>query len=162
MRSVPRCTRALPLVMNGGSPRRIFSASGINWLPVDTTLVAVDSEPFSPTALIAHNPDGVQVMRAPAPTAHQDRMLSYARSVVSADARTVLSEALALPAGERAGIAAELIASLDEPHADDPTAVHSLWVEEIERRDRRAAAGVADGEDWPSLRQRLADDLAGG
>lgn len=41
--------------------------------------------------------------------------------------------ALALPAGERAELVHELLASLDEP-LDDPESVRAGWEAEIERR----------------------------
>ncbi len=81
---------------------------------------------------------------------------------MSVEAQQLLRDALALPDRERADIAAELIASLDENGADDPAAAQELWSEEIERRARRLAAGGREGEDWQSLRQRLTDDLTGG
>jgi len=46
-----------------------------------------------------------------------------------------------LPAKERADVAAELLASLDETETDDPREVERSWAEEIERRARRALAG---------------------
>ncbi len=81
---------------------------------------------------------------------------------VSADAHALLRKALALPDDERAGIATELIASLDEQDSDDPASARELWTQEIERRARRVAAGESGGEDWESVRQRLTDGFAGG
>jgi hypothetical protein len=57
-------------------------------------------------------------------------------------------------------MAAELLASLDAPAADDPATVRSLWAQELERRVRRRLSGEAVGEDWSVVRQRLADELA--
>jgi Putative addiction module component len=70
-------------------------------------------------------------------------------------------EALALPDPERADLAAELLASLDKPAADDPETVSALWSEELHRRGERALSREAVGEDWDSLRRRLADELSG-
>lgn len=78
---------------------------------------------------------------------------------VTTDAEAVLREALGLPSDDRAGIAAELLASLDE--AEDADAVRSLWAKELEQRARRVLSGQSPGEDWASVRQRLADELAG-
>ena len=78
---------------------------------------------------------------------------------MTADAESVLREALALSSDDRADVAAELIASL-EP-ADDPETVRSLWAEELEKRARQALSGESPGEAWPEVRQRLADELAG-
>lgn len=70
-------------------------------------------------------------------------------------------EALALPEVKRADLAADLLASLDGPVADDPTVVRAMWTEEIERRARGVIAGEADAEDWSTVRQRLTDELTG-
>lgn len=78
---------------------------------------------------------------------------------VTTDAEAVLREALELPPDDRAGIAAALLASLDEPQ--DAGAVRSLWAKELEQRARRVLSGQSPGEDWASVRQRLADELAG-
>lgn len=55
-------------------------------------------------------------------------------------AQELLRAALALAPEERADVAAELLASLDEP-ADDPAAVETAWAREIEKRARRVLAG---------------------
>jgi hypothetical protein len=70
-------------------------------------------------------------------------------------------EALALPEVTRAHLAADLLASLEGPLADDPTVVRAVWTEEIDRRARRVSAGDVDTEDWSTVRLRLADELAG-
>ncbi len=70
-------------------------------------------------------------------------------------------EALALPDPERADLAAELLASLDEPVDDDPDTLREMWREELDRRGKRALSPEAVGEDWDSLRRRLADELGG-
>lgn len=80
---------------------------------------------------------------------------------MTAQAEALLREALALPDEDRADVAAELLASLDAPAADDPETVRTLWSQELERRARRVLSGEAIGEDWASVRQRLADELAG-
>lgn len=54
----------------------------------------------------------------------------------------LLKQALELEPDERAALAAELLASLDEAESD----VQSAWASEIERRSRDAA--VDRGEDW--------------
>ena len=55
---------------------------------------------------------------------------------MTARAQTVLQEALSLPDDDRADIAAELFASLDET-VDDPETVQTLWAEELEKRAKR-------------------------
>jgi hypothetical protein len=78
---------------------------------------------------------------------------------MSTDAEIVLRQALDLPPEDRADVAAELLASL-EPE-DDPDTVRTLWAQELERRARRVLSGESPGEDWATVRQRLADELAG-
>lgn len=80
---------------------------------------------------------------------------------MTGQAEALLREALALPEADRADVAAELLASLDAPIADDPATVQTLWSQELERRAKRVLSGEAIGEDWSSVRQRLADELAG-
>lgn len=60
---------------------------------------------------------------------------------MTAKAKQLLTDALALPADERALLARELIESLDE--ATDPDAASS-WVAEIERRSREVDDGSAE------------------
>jgi Putative addiction module component len=68
-------------------------------------------------------------------------------------------EALALPVSVRADLAAELLASLDESAVDDLETVRAMWSEELERRAEWVLSRRAVGEDWDSLRQRLATAL---
>lgn len=77
-------------------------------------------------------------------------------------ADALLREALALPDGERADLAAELLASLDRAPEDDPTTVRELWAREIEVRARRVLAGDSDSEDWHQVRERLGREFTGG
>jgi len=65
----------------------------------------------------------------------------------------VLSNALALPAPERARLAHELLISLDE--AEDPEAAEA-WLAEIDRRAREVIEGTAVLEEWSVVRERLA------
>ncbi len=75
-------------------------------------------------------------------------------------AQELLREALALPSEERADVAAELLASLDDPATEDAAAVQAAWAREIERRARRVLAGEAAGEPWQEVRERVARRLA--
>ena len=79
---------------------------------------------------------------------------------MTSQAADLIREALALPEGDRANVAAELLARLGAPSSDDPTAVRTLWAQELARRARRMLSGDAVGEDWSAVRQRLADELA--
>jgi putative addiction module component (TIGR02574 family) len=73
---------------------------------------------------------------------------------------TVLREALALPADERAQVAADLIASLDEER-DDATAVTSAWAAEVERRAQQVMRDPSSGENCNHARDRIAGRLRG-
>lgn len=75
-------------------------------------------------------------------------------------AQQLLREALALPVDQRADIAADLLASLDETPAMGPDVVRAAWAREIERRARRVMAGESDGEPWEDVRARVARRLA--
>ncbi len=74
-------------------------------------------------------------------------------------AQELLREALALPVHERADVAAELLASLDEPSTDDAAAVEAAWAREIERRARRVMSAESLGEPWDDVRRRVARRL---
>ena len=77
---------------------------------------------------------------------------------------TLLQEALRLPRRDRADVAAELLASLDEeptadPHAD-PQELEKAWAAEIERRARRVLAGESAGAPWEDVERRVRTRLA--
>lgn len=72
----------------------------------------------------------------------------------------LLRDVLALPAEERADVATELLASLDEPTRDDPAGGQAAWAAEIEKRARRVLAGDSAGEEWGKVRDRIARRLA--
>jgi putative addiction module component (TIGR02574 family) len=73
-------------------------------------------------------------------------------------AQELLREALTLPADDRANVATELLASLDEPEADLAT-VEAEWAAEIERRARRVLAGQSSGIAWEDVRRRADEEL---
>jgi putative addiction module component (TIGR02574 family) len=75
-------------------------------------------------------------------------------------AQELLRQALTLPVKERADVAAELLASLDEASAQDPAEVEAAWAREIERRARRVMSGESAGEPWDDVRARVAQRLA--
>jgi hypothetical protein len=79
---------------------------------------------------------------------------------MSIDPDAVLREALALPVDRRAEVAAELLASLDEPVQDDPDVIRREWAEELDRRARRALSGEDPGEPWTEVRDRIRSKLA--
>lgn len=76
-------------------------------------------------------------------------------------AEALLREALTLPTDERADVAAELLASLDDTPAEDPAEVEAAWAKEIERRARRVMSGESAGQPWDEVRSRLLQRLTG-
>ena len=78
---------------------------------------------------------------------------------MSPRAQELLREALALPLDERADVAAQLLASLDDAAADDPGEVEAAWAAEIERRARRVIAGETAGVPWEDVRRRAEAEL---
>jgi putative addiction module component (TIGR02574 family) len=78
---------------------------------------------------------------------------------MSSRALELLREALKLPLDERASVAAELLASLDEAEAEHPAEVEAAWAAEIERRARRVLAGESAGIPWEDVRRRAESNL---
>ena len=78
---------------------------------------------------------------------------------MSSRAQEVLREALALPVAERADVAAELLASLDDAETENPAEVEAAWAAEIERRARRVMAGESAGVPWEDVRRRAEAEL---
>lgn len=74
-------------------------------------------------------------------------------------AQELLREALTLPIAERADVAAELLASLDDAEAEDLAEVEAAWAAEIEKRARRAMAGESLGVAWEDVRRRAEAEL---
>ena len=72
----------------------------------------------------------------------------------------LLQEALKLPHTERADVAAELLASLDEAPAENLEEVERAWAAEIERRARRVLAGESAGVPWEQVKERIEGRLA--
>ena len=80
---------------------------------------------------------------------------------MSPRAQELFREAMALPVKERADLAAELLASLDDTAAEDPAEVEAAWAEEIERRARRVISGKSGGIPWDEVRRRAEAALRG-
>lgn len=74
-------------------------------------------------------------------------------------AKDLLREALALPIDERADVAAELLASLDDAGTENRAEVEAAWAAEIEKRARRVMAGESEGIPWADVRRRAEDEL---
>ena len=85
--------------------------------------------------------------------------LAY-NGAMSDRAQTLLHEALMLSLEERASVAAELLASLDDLIAEDPEMVRAAWTKEIERRARRVLSGESIGESWEGVRERIVQRLS--
>ena len=64
-----------------------------------------------------------------------------------------------MPLDERADVAAELLASLDDAEAEHPADVEAAWAAEIERRARRVMAGESAGIPWEDVRRRAEAEL---
>jgi putative addiction module component (TIGR02574 family) len=77
---------------------------------------------------------------------------------VTQRAQDLLREALLLPADERADVAAELLASLDDQEGDTAD-VEAAWAIEIEKRARRVLAGESAGTSWDDVRRRADAEL---
>jgi hypothetical protein len=70
----------------------------------------------------------------------------------------VLVEALKLDPGERARVAAELLATL-EPDVPAQDRSDAEWIAEIERRARAAVQGT-EGLPWPEARNKIQTRLS--
>jgi putative addiction module component (TIGR02574 family) len=78
---------------------------------------------------------------------------------MTSKAQALLQEALGLPIDERAGVAAELLASLDDVATENPGEVEAAWAVEIETRARRVMAGKSQGVPWDLVRARAEAEL---
>lgn len=74
-------------------------------------------------------------------------------------AQALLREALTLLTSERADVAAELLASLEDAPPETPAEVEAAWAHEIERRARRVMSGESAGEPWEDMRARVLQRL---
>lgn len=88
-----------------------------------------------------------------------DRRRRY-ESVVGSDAATVLSGGLALPEEERAGVAAELFASLESRDPEYSAELSSAWAPTVQQRIDRFARSESQGVDLDVARQRVDTALA--
>lgn len=70
--------------------------------------------------------------------------------------KSILESALQLPREERARVAREIIASLDDPADQDATAA---WLVEVERRLDEVERGTATLVPWATVRRRVVDRL---
>jgi putative addiction module component (TIGR02574 family) len=79
---------------------------------------------------------------------------------VTTEASDLLHAALALPTSDRAGVAAALLASLDDSD-DNGAAVEAAWVAELQDRADRVISGQSAGIPWDQARADVASRLAG-
>lgn len=76
---------------------------------------------------------------------------------MSATSAALRTEVLALPAEERAVLAVELLASLDDDIAeDDPAEVDRAWGDEMARRSQQIAAGEVKTLSWSEVLEQVA------
>ena len=73
-------------------------------------------------------------------------------------AQELLREALTLPASERADVAAELLASLEDEETN-PADIEAAWATEIEKRARRVLGGESSGIPWEEVRRRAEAEI---
>jgi putative addiction module component (TIGR02574 family) len=73
-------------------------------------------------------------------------------------AQDLLREALALPVDERADVAAQLLASLDDEDIATED-IEAAWAVEIEKRARRVLTGQSEGVPWEDVRRRAEAEL---
>ena len=78
---------------------------------------------------------------------------------MSSRTQELLREVLTLPLDERAEVAAEILASLDDAEAEGHADVEAAWAAEIERRARRVLAGHTKGTPWEDVRRRAEAEL---
>jgi Putative addiction module component len=74
------------------------------------------------------------------------------------DASRVLEDALHLAPAERALIADELLATLDDDSREE---IEAVWAAEIERRVADARANPDDDVDWREALQEIEQDVPG-
>jgi putative addiction module component (TIGR02574 family) len=116
------------------------STSALIRMP-ERTPAAVESTDFSCDAWSKLGPEG-------------------ARVAVMAQTEALLREALKLSPEERADVAAELLASLDDVPVAEADEVERAWGAEIERRARRVLAGESPGLSWGKVQRDVRDRLA--
>ncbi|MBI3183219.1 MAG: addiction module protein [Myxococcales bacterium] len=69
--------------------------------------------------------------------------------------KSIFEEALGLPLHQRAGLARELLLSLEDEPLEDPKVVERAWAEEVERRLRQIDEGEANLYSWDSVQKEL-------
>jgi putative addiction module component (TIGR02574 family) len=80
-------------------------------------------------------------------------------NAMTSRANQLLHDVLELPADERAAVAAELLASLDDSEPTDLHQIETAWADEIERRARRVLTGESEGKPWDEVRRNIEGNL---
>jgi putative addiction module component (TIGR02574 family) len=96
----------------------------------------------------------LQVSRGRTSLSHDEPARGSIKTVSNAE--EILNGALKLSTGERARIARELLASLDD-RADENN--DQAWVDELETRAAEIRNGTAELEDWDSVRKTISANL---
>lgn len=78
------------------------------------------------------------------------------------DVNAVLEEAMALPEAERALVAAELLASIEDPDEDYSPQAADEFARELERRIERVASGESEGIGFDEGQRIMDEQLARG
>ena len=76
--------------------------------------------------------------------------------VVSAKSAALRTEVLSLPTEERAVLAVELLASLDDDVSEDTAEVDLAWGAEMVRRSRQIASGEVKTLTWSEVLEQVA------
>jgi hypothetical protein len=71
----------------------------------------------------------------------------------------LLREILSLSLEERADVATQLLASLDDPPDTEADAIDREWGAEVERRARRVLNGDSPGIRWPEVARKVKNRL---
>lgn len=79
---------------------------------------------------------------------------------MTSDAHDLLRTALALPAGDRAELAAVLLESLDGQLEDVVPDFDEAWLAEIAERAARVMNGESEGTPWAEVREQVREQVA--
>jgi len=69
-------------------------------------------------------------------------------------AQELLRQASTLPVAQRADMAGERLASLDDAETENPAEVEAAWTAEIEGCARRGMSGESASVSWEDVRRR--------
>ena len=75
-------------------------------------------------------------------------MIPHGKWWMTEHTQSLLEDALGLPAGQRAELVHDLLASLEPVATDNPDPVAAAWGRELERRGHATLNGTAPGTEW--------------